>query len=108
MANCVSLEAVASLKPFLTAGSLRVHVFSAARLQHQPTREHELSELFASLAGNLSHDDSTKVLLVGTHKDGDKKLGSGPVDVGMLSNLILGRLNSRNKRQQPAAPLPYP
>ena len=83
-----------------------MHVFSAASLQHEPTREHELSELFASLAGSLSHDDSTKVLLVGTHKDGDKKLGSGPVDVGMLSNLVLGRLNSRNQRQQPAASLP--
>ena len=76
-----------------------MHVFSAASLQHEPTREHELSELFASLAGSLSHDDSTKVLLVGTHKDGDGT--SGPVDVGMLSNLILGRLNSRNHRQQP-------
>ena len=89
---------------FYAAGSLRVHVFSAARLQHLSTREHELSELFASLAGNVAHDDSTKVLLVGTHKDGDEKPGSGPADVGMLSNLVLERLNSSNQRYRPTAP----
>ena len=38
------------------------------------------------------------LVLVGTRKDGDETLGVGKVDVDMLSNLILGRLNSRDRR----------
>ena len=75
-----------------------MHVFSAARLQDEPSREHELNELFASLAGSVTYDSSAKTLLVGTRKDGDETLGVGQVDVDMLSNLILGRLNSRDRR----------
>ena len=44
----------------------------------------------------MAHDSSTRVLLVGTRKDGDET--TGPVDVGMLSNLVLGRLNSSDMR----------
>ena len=63
-----------------------------------PPGETLIPKYFPQIWGRSWLPEASAIPIVGTRKDGDETLGVGQVDVDMLSNLILGRLNSRDRR----------